>query len=143
MLKSFKDFEPRLVVEQEIESAMTLSDKAKLSLYKKSQKSGIGINILEKVYLRGYSIWNENFGGNAEQFGFDRVNSFISGGFAFQLDEDLIENENYSKNKDKSSSRFVGTGTLVAIYTSDTPGQDKNTLNVIKKIIRDKNGKKS
>lgn len=84
-------FEPQQkVVEQLSESAMTLSNKAQLSLYKKANHSGIPYYILEEVYKRGYNIWNENFGETPEKFAFDRVNSFISGGFAFELDEDLL-----------------------------------------------------
>ena len=67
-----------------------LNDKQKLALYKKSQSSGYSTGILEEVYSRGYSLWDESFTGNAEQFGFDRVNSFIAGGFAAELDDDLI-----------------------------------------------------
>jgi hypothetical protein len=69
--------------------SVQLTDKAKLSLYKKSQNSGISTDILEEVYCRGYRCWTEAFGGTPEQFAFDRVNSFIADGFAAQLDEDL------------------------------------------------------
>ena len=94
MVKKYKAFEPQLeVVEPLVESAIVLTNEAKLSLYKKSQKTGISTDILEEVYLRGYTIWNESFAGNAEQFGFDRVNSFISGGFAAQLDDDLLDED--------------------------------------------------
>jgi hypothetical protein len=82
-MKSFNDYN-RLDT-----SAVDLSDKAKLSLYKKSSNSGISVDILEEVYRRGFVTWTEAFGGSPESFAFDRVNSFISGGFAAQLDEDL------------------------------------------------------
>jgi hypothetical protein len=68
-----------------------LTDKQKLGLYKKSQTSGYSIAVLEEIYLRGYDLWNESFTGNPEQFGFDRVNSFIAGGYAAELDADLLE----------------------------------------------------
>jgi hypothetical protein len=68
-----------------------LTDKQKLAIYKKSQTSGYSTGILEEVYHRGYSLWNESFTGNAEQFGFDRINSFIADGFAKELDKDLME----------------------------------------------------
>ena len=67
-----------------------LTDKQKLALYKKSQSSGYSTGVLEEVYSRGYNLWDKSFTGNAEQFGFDRVNSFIAGGFAAELDDDLI-----------------------------------------------------
>ena len=67
-----------------------LTDKQKLAIYKKSQISGISTDILEEVYRRGYSIWNKSFVEKPEQLGFGRINSFIAGGFAAQLDEDLV-----------------------------------------------------
>ena len=83
-MKKFTTFETQLG------ESVVLTDKAKLSLYKKSQNSGYSIDILEEVYRRGHSIWNESFGGTPDSFAFDRVNSFISGGFAEMLDKDLI-----------------------------------------------------
>jgi hypothetical protein len=72
------------------ESAVVLTDKQKLSIYKKSQNSGFPVDILEEVYRRGLRTFNEqSFAGTPEQFAFDRVNSFIAGGFAMELDEDL------------------------------------------------------
>ena len=92
MVKKFKTFDPQLVVvEQREGSAVCLTNEAKLSLYKKSQKSGFSTDILETVYVRGYRIWNESFGQTQEQFAFDRVNSFVAGGFATDLDKDLME----------------------------------------------------
>lgn len=173
------------------ESAVSLTDKQKLSLYKKSQKSGYSTDILEEVYRRGHLIWKpELFEGTREQFAFDRVNSFISGGFAVDLDSDLLEkevwdkpnpkqaagkseklsaagkakakarakaagrpypnmvdniwaarNEEYtgaeivSKDKNQSSSRFIGTKSLSDVYKKDTPGQD--TVNTIKSVVNE------
>jgi hypothetical protein len=94
MVKKFKTFGPQLVfAEQAAGSVVALTNEQKLSLYKKSQKSGISTDVLEEVYRRGYSIWNESFGQTAEQFAFDRVNSFIAGGFAADLDNDLMVQE--------------------------------------------------
>lgn len=222
MVKKFKtyDIRPSVVKEQGKVVTSALTNEAKLSLYKKSQKSGISTDILEKVYFRGYSIWNESFGQTAEQFAFDRVNSFISGGFASQLDDDLLEGvgdmfggardsvgikkhlskngyvfkrsggsheiwhkpsdpsashisipnhrgdhppgtirsmykqynskntnesieheEPITKDKNKSSSRFVGTKSLVKIFQKETPGQSvtEQRIQTIKNIIRSKN----
>lgn len=68
-----------------------LTDKQKLAIYKKSQTSGFSTDVLEEVYLRGYSIWNESFAETPEQLGFGRINSFIAGGFAATIDADLLE----------------------------------------------------
>ena len=92
MLKKINQIlEPQLKVVEQNTAALAISNKIKLSLYKKSVNTGIPANILEEVYKRGYSIWNRDFKGNPEQFAFDRVNSFIAGGFAADLDNDLIE----------------------------------------------------
>ncbi len=72
-MKKFTKFETQLG------ESVVLTDKAKLSLYKKSQNSGYSIDILEEVYRRGHSTWNESFGGTPDSFAFDRVNSFIAG----------------------------------------------------------------
>jgi len=98
MVKKFKTFDPQLVFAEQVGSAVCLTNEAKLSLYKKSQKTGIGTDILEEVYRRGHSIWNESFGQTPEQFAFDRVNSFIAGGFAADLDDDLLEDAKGYKN---------------------------------------------
>ena len=128
MLSSFSKFGlHENIVEQYDGSAMALTNKAKLSLYKKSTQSSISTDILEEVYRRGYSIWNKSFGDTPEQFAFDRVNSFIAGGFAAQLDEDLVE--------DKPTDRLVGTKSLTNNYKKTTPGQ--TPISIIKKIIKE------
>jgi len=112
MVKKFKKFGPQLVFAEQAESAIALTNEQKLSIYKKSQKSGISTDILEEVYRRGYSIWNKSFGQTAEQFAFDRVNSFISGGFAAELDEDLMEKtkEPTGKLKDACWTGYTAVG---------------------------------
>lgn len=83
------DKNPQLNLEQ---SAVSLLDnKAKLSLYKKSSETGIPINVLEEVFMRGFSSWDGDFGRSPVQLGFNRVNSFVAGGYAARLDEDLRE----------------------------------------------------
>jgi len=108
MVKKFKTIDPQLVfAEQTAGSAVVLTNEAKLSLYKKSQKSGYSTDILETVYYRGYKIWNESFGQTPEQFAFDRVNSFIAGGFAADLDDDLVE-AYFSQTKPKQGFEYKG-----------------------------------
>lgn len=153
-MKKFTTFETQLG------ESVVLTDKAKLSLYKKSQNSGYSVDILEEVYRRGYHCWTESFGGNPDSFAFDRVNSFIAGGFAEMLDEDLkkacwkgyeaigmkmkngkkVPNcvpvkeedaEKHSTNPDDPASRFIGSDELVAVYKSQTPGQ------IIKRVVKE------
>jgi len=125
MVKKFKIFDPQLVVVEQLDgSAIALTNEAKLSLYKKSQKSGISTDILEEVYYRGYDIWNQSFGQTAEQFAFDRVNSFIAGGFALELDDDLIENWQNSKYKNPEGGL---TQAGVNAYRHEHPGSKLKT----------------
>jgi len=103
------------------EFAVSLTEKQKLSLYKKSQKSGIDTGILEEVYRRGYLIWKSDlFEGTREQFAFDRVNSFISGGFAADIDKDLLEAETLEESdsalRKKAAKSGVSFGTLKKVY---------------------------
>lgn len=100
-----KVIDPQLVIEQS-QIALALSNKVKLSLYKKSVNSGISANILEEVYRRGHSIWNDKFKGTREQFAFDRVNSFIAGGFAADLDKDLMESDVPTPSEKKLSQKY-------------------------------------
>jgi hypothetical protein len=152
-MKKFNSFETQLG------ESVVLTDKAKLSLYKKSQNSGYSVDILEEVYRRGYQCWSESFGGNPDSFAFDRVNSFIAGGFAVELDEDLkkacwkgyeaigmkmkngkkVPNcvptkedaEEHSTDFTKPNSRFIGSDELTNVYKQQTPGQ------IIKKVVRE------
>lgn len=104
-MKKFTTFETQLG------ESVVFTDKAKLSLYKKSSNSGISIDILEEIYRRGYKCWNESFGGTADSFAFDRVNSFIAGGFAAQLDEDLLEKRGLWDNIHAKRARIkAGSG---------------------------------
>ena len=93
MVKKFKTFESRPIVfgQSENSAMVALTNEAKLSIYKKSQKSGYSTAILEEVYHRGISAWDESSNKTAEQFAFDRVNSFVAGGLASKLDEDLVD----------------------------------------------------
>jgi len=125
MVKKFSTFDPQLVVVEQLAGfAIQLTNLAKLSLYKKSQKSSIPVDILEEVYRRGYAIWNDSFEGTPEQFAFDRVNSFIARGFASQLDEDLMEDWQNSKYKNPEGGL---TKAGVMAYRREHPGSHLKT----------------
>lgn len=103
--KLVKIIEPQLHIVEQSQPVLALSNKIKLSLYKKSVNSGVSTGILEEVYRRGYSIWNDKFKGTREQFAFDRVNSFLAGGFAADLDRDLMESSDVKTPSEKTLSR--------------------------------------
>lgn len=60
-----------------------------VALRRKSEKSGYDFNTLAEVYVRGMTTWNEDSNADPMQYAFNRVNSFVSGGKAMRLDEDL------------------------------------------------------
>ena len=76
---------PQLEIREQNRDAVALSHKQILSLYKKSEQSGIPFDTLKEVYHRGYAT------DLSEQTGFNRVNSFIAGGEAMVMDKDLME----------------------------------------------------
>jgi Domain of unknown function (DUF6321) len=76
---------PQLALVEQQGVAVVLTPKQVISLYKKSQYSEIPFDTLKEVYKRGYA---ESL---SEQEAFNRVNSFIYGGRAAELDEDLNE----------------------------------------------------
>lgn len=120
MVKRFNNYDSQL---EDAKSVVALTNEAKLSLYKKSQKSGISTDILEEVYHRGYDTWSEVFGGTPEQFAFDRVNSFVAGGFAAELDEDL-RNWFNPKHPDGGWKRIDSKGNVVGPCARE-PGEPK------------------
>lgn len=62
------------------------------SLFKKSEKSGIDLEVLGEVYNRGWNAWSEDSKVTQEQYAFARVNSFINQGKTyFNEDRDLHE----------------------------------------------------
>jgi hypothetical protein len=66
-------------------------------LLRKSEKSGIPFEIISEVFKRGYDAWAESMTHSAQQNAFNRVNSYIAGGKARELDADLIEKEVWDK----------------------------------------------
>jgi len=76
---------PQLVLVEQQGVVVALSMKQVLSLFKKSEQSGISFDTLKEVYQRGYAQ------SLSEQIAYNRVNSFIAGGAAMEIDEDLAE----------------------------------------------------
>jgi len=76
---------PQLVFVEQQGVAVAPSHKQIISLYKKSEQSGISFDTLLEVYKRGFAASLD------EQLAFNRVNSFIAGGAATEIDKDLLE----------------------------------------------------
>jgi hypothetical protein len=78
-------YSPQLALREQTRVAVALSGKQIISLYRKSEQSGIPFDTLKEVYERGYSV------DLTEQSAYNRVNSFIAGGAAMEIDKDLVE----------------------------------------------------
>jgi len=65
-----------------IKFSQYLSEEEKKGLAAKAEKSGMPIGILRKVYNRGMAAWRTGHrpGTTPQQWGYARVNSFITGG---------------------------------------------------------------
>jgi hypothetical protein len=69
---------------------LKISESAKISLLKKSQKSNIPFSVIKEVYRRGVLSWDNDSKKTSQQIGFERVNAFISKGQTFyNEDKDL------------------------------------------------------
>ena len=124
---------PQLVLVEQPGVVVALSTKQVMSLFKKSEQSGIPFDTLKEVYQRGYA---ENL---SEQIAYNRVNSFIAGGAAMELDEDLAEkrglwdNIHAKRNRIKHGSGehmrkpgSKGAPTASALKNSQTETADLN-----------------
>jgi hypothetical protein len=81
----------RKLVEQETGYNVLISTSAWHSLAKRAGKNDIPLSVVEQVYARGYLSADETSKNSPEQQAFSRVDSFLHGGQAQNLDEDLME----------------------------------------------------
>jgi hypothetical protein len=125
MVKDVIKFNPQLVIAEHLGlTAVALTDKQKLSLYKKSQQSGYSTSILEEVYQRGVMSWENSTNKTPEQYAFDRVNSFISDGLAAEIDEDL--RQWFDPNSPKGGwKRLNSKGEAIGPCGAKEPGEPK------------------
>lgn len=70
-------------------------EKLVKALIEKAEESGYDPDVIFEVFQRGYKNWSGfSFQSETpEQWGFSRVNSFINEGAAYELDNDLLEEE--------------------------------------------------
>lgn len=68
-----------------------LTEKAAVALKNKASKAGVTFDALIEVYQRGIEQYQPNEKTTAQQFAFARVNSFLQGGKAAELDQDVHE----------------------------------------------------
>ncbi len=70
------------------------------TLIKKAEKTGIPFSTLKEVFERGLSLYAEQTNQTPEQVAFNRVNSYIAKGRAWNLDSDLREEKIFNEELD-------------------------------------------
>ena len=77
-------------------------DESKKALKAKSEKSGVSVGILSKVYDRGMAAWKTGHrpGTTPQQWALARVNSFLTGGGARKADNDLWQQAKKQKKEE-------------------------------------------
>ncbi len=89
-------------------------------LQNKATDHGLAYNVVKEVFARGAEA-NKNPNLTPEQNGFNRVNSYINGGKARELDDDI----NTFFQEEHGAGEF-GTDKLRKKYSKDTPGQTED-----------------
>lgn len=85
-----------------------ISEQEEHKLIENSEYFEIPVDILFEVYERGFLDWTDDKPVTPNQWAFARVNSFIHGGRALELDEDLLcENKKYRITA-KTSNKSLG-----------------------------------
>lgn len=99
---------PHIEIHNTFGEEVALNSAVYKALVKKSNSSGVDVDILGEVYNRGMNVWNENTNVSQQQYAFARVNSFINQGKTyFKEDSDLAEEiKTPSRRKTK---RFIET----------------------------------
>ena len=107
------------------------------ALKKKSKKSGISLKIVLEVFKRGALSWDDTKSGDKIQSGFNRLNSYIAGGKARELDADLTETKSYA-----IATRSAKSKTGWARVKDTKFGSEESAKNYGDKYHTDKHGSK-
>lgn len=116
---------------EEINRSVAIDEeKSNEGLKKKADESGIPYGTLKKVFERGVAAWNSSHrpGTTPQQWGYARVNSFISGGKTRKTaDADL------AKNINEAFEEFLGEGVndpsiFKAVFLAGGPGSGKSFI---------------
>lgn len=122
------------------EESFEITEASDAALKKKSDKSGISLGILKKVYDRGMAAWKTGHrpGANQQQWAYARVNSFITGGKTRTTgDADLWKQHKGNVSESVEVLDEVPTSQLIAKLKSKTVerGKYKAALDVLKQIF--------
>lgn len=86
-----------------MESSMEKDGPIYKALKKKSDKTGFSLNILKKVWSRGYSAWKRGHvpGTTPQQWAMARVNSFVTGGKTTKMSDKALYDQAKKNKKQK------------------------------------------
>ena len=82
----FRKMRSQVLAEQEVSKILE-------AIHRKSEESDIEFDVLFEVFKRGWYSYVDNSRLSEQEIGFNRVNSFLAGGLARKLDEDLLADE--------------------------------------------------
>lgn len=68
-----------------------ITEAANVALAERAEKNDVPVEVLQEVFDRGVLAWDESTQKTPDQYAFNRVDSFLAGGFAAKLDSDLLE----------------------------------------------------
>lgn len=71
-------------------SDYVLTEAADKALQEKAEKYDVSVEVLREVFDRGIFAWTEDSNKTEQQYAFNRVDSFLAGGLAAKLDNDLL-----------------------------------------------------
>lgn len=125
------------------EESFEVTEAADTALKKKSEKSGISLGILKKVYNRGMAAWKTGHrpGANQQQWAFARVNSFITGGKTRTTgDADL-----WAKHKGKPKPKKESVNESMGVFPQDGDkfALKKKHVDMIQDIIKKRGAKRA
>ena len=114
-------------------------DESKKALKAKSEKSGVSVGILSKVYDRGMAAYKTGHrpGTTPQQWALARVNSFLTGGGARKADADLLKQAKLHKEEvELDEVRDIDPADVDDIATDDdVKAADKNIMMQMRKVI--------
>lgn len=117
------------------ERKFEVTEAAVVALIEKAEKYDVSAEVLFEVFSRGIVAWVEDCRKTEEQYAFNRVDSFLNGGCALQLDKDLVEDKNVIDNskEDLIEGKRVNDKTRYSVVKQDAG-------NVLKKYTQKNKG---
>ena len=119
-----------IIQHNKFQEEVELDTPAFAALFKKSDKSGVDIEILGEVYNRGWNTWTESCKVSQQQYAFARVNSYINQGKTyFNEDSDLHGEELNELTDEEKAKRLALIKYYVKNKTTKVPeGRAKGVL---------------